>query len=116
MERTPDVRVTGARLDDASIELHGDAPEPVPWRRGEFAEIFDAQGRAVILPLAESATGVPVVFDGTAVAIWSMVDASHTTEDIVTELSRAYAVDSDAIRGDVEAFLAELLQNRLVQR
>src|SRR6266498_3945358 len=57
--------------------------------------IYDAHSRQV------------AVLNGTASDIWRLADGEHTASDIVELLARAYFVEVEAIRGDVERTLSD---------
>lgn len=44
----------------------------------------------------------------TARATWQLIDGSRSRDDIVAELARMYGLASEAVAGDVDAFIAEL--------
>jgi hypothetical protein len=56
------------------------------------------------------------VLNGTASDIWRLADGEHTLADVVNLLARAYSVDAEAIRADVERTLGELRAAGLLAR
>lgn len=63
------------------------------------------------IALFHPATGRVVILNGTASDVWRLSDGEHTVRSLVAHLARAYGVDDDSIRADVEAALSELRTN-----
>jgi hypothetical protein len=51
----------------------------------------------------------------TGVAIWSMLEANLSVDEIVAGLTTTYEIDSDAAKAAVEGMLAELASVELVR-
>jgi hypothetical protein len=48
-------------------------------------------------------------------AIWDQLESPTTIEDICTRLMAEFEVDADTCREQVEAFLVDLLEHRLIE-
>ena len=56
-----------------------------------------------------------LMLDPIGAAILDRVDGARDLESIVGDLAAAYDAPADVIRGDVEAFLADLADKRLLE-
>jgi pyrroloquinoline quinone biosynthesis protein D len=56
-----------------------------------------------------------MALEETAVAIVSRIDGKRTLAEIVDGLAADYNAPRDVIAGDVEAFLQELLERRMLE-
>lgn len=52
---------------------------------------------------------------GTARAIWLLIDGAHDRDALVAELARQFDMAPDAIVGEVDQFLAQLINADLVR-
>lgn len=59
-------------------------------------------------------TGAYYALDGVAADCWALVAAGSSIDDTIGVVCDRYTVDADRARADVEAFVAELLAERLV--
>lgn len=87
-------------------------PGPVPSRATDLAMVGDEQ-RIAMVDLAHPERP-PMVLEGPAAMIWSLVDGRRSTDEIVTELAEMYAAPVDGLRHDVETFLRDLSARDLV--
>ncbi|PPI27581.1 hypothetical protein C5D44_03500 [Rathayibacter sp. AY1B5] len=91
---------------------------PWSWRISDDAAWVRTEDAVVALLIVGAAE--PLVLSDTAASIWSVVAAADprhcTTELVVDALADAYRVASEQIAGDVERFLAELLEHGLLER
>lgn len=69
------------------------------------------EGEAVIINLSN---GSYYSLEKTGGAIWAMVEAGHSLEEMVEELVRRYDVARSQAQADVQRLAAELLQEGLV--
>lgn len=53
---------------------------------------------------------------GTGARIWRLIEAGEDRDAILATLAREYGVGAEAIEGDVDAFLADLIDRGLVGR
>ena len=74
------------------------------WRR---------EGEGVVI--LEEATGEPYHLDAVGAFVFEALRDGPTFEDLVARVREEYAGDEARIRGDVESFLAGLLQLKLVE-
>jgi pyrroloquinoline quinone biosynthesis protein D len=56
-----------------------------------------------------------VVLEGTAAAIWDLIDGQRSEQDIFVELEAIFEDQSGQMQAQVEAFLASLEALRLVE-
>jgi hypothetical protein len=63
------------------------------------------------LSLYHSETGHALVLNGTASAIWRLLDGERDLDDVVELLAAAYRTEPDAIRDDVRRVVAELTEH-----
>ena len=90
-------------------------PSRRAWRRSSAIAVVERPGRAVTLSLDVDSAVAPLVMEGTSFDIWTLVDGTRDTAELVEELAAAYGADSDSILADVEAFLASLEQYGIVE-
>jgi hypothetical protein len=84
----------------------------VPRRASDLAQVEGDQ-RVAMLDLAHLGR-VPVVLEGPAAAVWSLVDGARTVEEIVDELGRRYDASREVVSADVMTFLGQLLDRQLL--
>jgi len=73
------------------------------------AKVID--GEAIIMNLSN---GLYFSMDRVGSAVWEMVEAGLSVDEMSSTLDARYDVDGDAIRDDVNRLVAELLAERLV--
>jgi len=57
----------------------------------------------------------PVVLEGTAAAIWDLIDGQRNEQDIVAELEATFEDPSGQMQSQVQGFLASLEAQRLIE-
>jgi len=72
----------------------------------------ESAGRVALLHLDATQ---PVVLDGTAAAIWELLDGRRDQPDVIAELEAAFEDKSNQLASQVEAFLASLEAQRLIE-
>lgn len=84
------------------------------WKRGGLvAEVrTESAGRVALLYLDATQ---PVVLDGTAAAIWELIDGRRAQADVVAELEATFEDSAGQLAHQVEAFLASLEAHRLIE-
>lgn len=84
------------------------------WRRGTLvAEVrTESEGRVALLHLDATQ---PVVLDGTAAAIWELIDGLRNQAELIAELEAAFEDAAGQLAHQVEAFLASLEARRLIE-
>ncbi|NQX35527.1 PqqD family protein [Herbiconiux sp. VKM Ac-2851] len=84
----------------------------VAWHRSDD----DAAERIAVLDLAEIGA-VPFVLEGSAAAIWIAVDehGSEGADGVLTAVAERFGLEPAEVGGDVRAFLAELVERRLIE-
>lgn len=85
------------------------------WHRSSDIAVVSYEGRVVALNLA-TPSAPPVVFEGTAVHIWHLLETLDTEVRLVGAVARAYRVHPQDVRADVHAFLLQLNDLGLVTR
>ena len=82
-----------------------------PWRRpADVGEVVDAG----TVYLAHLPAGPIALLEGSASVIWELAVTSPRDE-LVAHVAEAFDVDTDAVRADVEAFVADLLARGLLE-
>jgi len=81
-----------------------------PRIQGHVQSVMDPDG-AVLLDLKR---GKYFSLNGVAAEIWTALEAGRTRSEIAVELAAAYGVPEARVSGDVDAFMARLEQERLV--
>ena len=108
------VLVAVGQLLDAGL-LKSD--EPVITRRDDVAWV-DSGDRIVALPLSpdpDEQLAQPAALTGSAALIWEWLDAPVTLTQLMARATEAAGVDAAAeVAGQVEAFIAQLTESRLV--
>ena len=84
------------------------------WKRGGLvAEVrTESAGRVALLHV--DATH-PVVLDGTAAAIWALIDGRRAQADVIAELEATFEDAAGQLALQVEGFLASLEAQRLIE-
>ncbi|WP_372727398.1 PqqD family protein [Nocardioides sp.] len=94
-----------------------DAAEPVQadrvLRRKDELAVVDSTDRVAILDL-DDLTCPPRVLEGTAAAIWQLVDGVRSERDICQELAEAYGAPFEVVADDVAAFLNQMVEAGLL--
>lgn len=57
----------------------------------------------------------PVVLEGTAAAIWDLIDGRRTEQEILTELQSSFEDESGQMEAQVRSFLANLQKQQLIE-
>ncbi|MFM6932095.1 MAG: PqqD family protein [Novosphingobium sp.] len=84
-----------------------------------FEKLPDAFGAAEVdgeIVLISASTGEFFAIKGAGVEIWRELDQSGNVDDIVTSLTRTFAVDELSARSEVSDFLGELERLGFVRR
>jgi hypothetical protein len=84
------------------------APDRI-WAHSEHVAWLEVDGRVLVLRM--DATGdeaLPLVLDGTAADIWSVIGDGRSTAQIVDDLAAEFGLSRDSIAADVSAFLVAL--------
>jgi hypothetical protein len=84
------------------------------WKRGGLvAEVrTESEGRVALLHLDATQ---PVVLEGTAAVIWELIDGRRDEADVVAELEAAFEDAVGELPQQVEAFLASLEAQRMIE-
>lgn len=56
-----------------------------------------------------------ITLNGTGAFLWKLLETAHTEEELVAALLEEYAVDAALAQQDVQAFVANLRQNDLLE-
>lgn len=82
-------------------------------RSADVAEVrIESTNRVALLHLDATQ---PVVLDGTAAAIWELLDGRRDQSDVIAELEAAFEDAPGELASQVEAFLASLEAQRLIE-
>lgn len=86
----------------------------VAWRHSAcVAEVrTESTGRVALLHLDATQ---PVVLEGTAATIWELLDGHRDQADVIAELEAAFEDAAGQLADQVEAFLASLEAQRLIE-
>ena len=80
-------------------------------RTGEVvAEVI--AGDAVVINLV---TGIYYSLDGTGGHAWALLQHGHTSDEVAAALAERYEVDADEAKADVDALVAQLLEDNLIR-
>jgi hypothetical protein len=73
-------------------------------------------GEAIIVPVCDGIGDMDSVFtlNGPGTAIWNRIDGRRGADEIAAGLSDEFEVEPDRARADVEEFLGELLEKKLI--
>lgn len=80
--------------------------------RSDAVRSWEVEGEAVIY---DPVSGMGHVLNPTALGIWQLCDGRHTVRDIERELALLFPESTDAIREDIPAAVAQLLELKLAQ-
>lgn len=74
-------------------------------------------GETVLVPIHRSAADLESLFVLNEVAsfVWERLDGQHTLRDIELAIVEGYDVAPEEARTDVQGFVAQLLENGLIQ-
>lgn len=99
------------RIDVRSVTL---TPGAAIWCQScDVAQIrTEPSGRVALLHLDATQ---PVVLEGTAAIIWDLVDGHRTEQAILAELEAAFEDAAGELAPQVDAFLASLEAQRLIE-
>ncbi|GGD15087.1 hypothetical protein GCM10007231_12560 [Nocardioides daphniae] len=81
--------------------------------RDTVVQVGDAD-RVVLLDLDDPAHP-PRILTGPAAEIWTAVDGRRTLAEVTGVVAEAFDAPVDTVAGDVSAFVASLLEARLVE-
>lgn len=84
------------------------------WQRGSLVALVESNDGARVALLQLDAEQ-PVVLEGSAAAIWSLIDGNRTANDIVAELREQFAVEGEEVEVHVADFLTGLALQRLIE-
>ncbi|MDR6862392.1 PqqD family protein [Phycicoccus sp. 3266] len=85
------------------------------WRRCAEVAVVDRGARVVVLPLADPATGRPMVLEGPAAAVWHALDEPGTSQEVARRVADAVGVPAAEVEADVAGFLLRLAAVRVVE-
>ena len=73
--------------------------------------LSEVAGTKVLVPIGEAAITFPgmVTMNATGTLIWELLEQEQTVETLAAALAERYAVEQDAARSDVEAFVGKLI-------
>lgn len=84
------------------------------WKRGGLVAEARTEGQDRVALLHLDANQ-PVVLEGTAATIWDLIDGRRTEQSILAELEATFEDRSGQMQAQVEAFLAGLEAQRLIE-
>lgn len=84
------------------------------WRRGGLVAQVRTESASRVALLHLDATQ-PVVLEGTAATIWELIDGRRDQSDIIAELEAVFEDAAGQLVRQVEAFLASLEAQRLIE-
>ena len=84
------------------------------WKRGGLVAEVRTESQARVALLHLDATQ-PVVLEGTAATIWNLIDGQRSEQSIFAELEAIFEDRSGQMQAQVEAFLASLEAQRLIE-
>jgi hypothetical protein len=91
------------------------AGDAVVWAQSASLAQVPSEGRVAMIDLDRPADP-PMVLEGTAAAIWAAIDGERTLAGVVAVVAEAYGLPAEQVRGDVEAFVADLAERGLVRQ
>jgi hypothetical protein len=73
-------------------------------------------GERILVPIRSHAADLESIFtlNDAAARIWELVDGTRSVDEIVETIHREYDVDRERAASDVESFLGQLEEARLV--
>ena len=95
-------------MTEKAVVLNADKRLSLP--RGVRLRHDEVRGRTVLLSPERT-----MALEDTAVAIVSRCDGKRTLAEIIDGLAADYNAPRDVIAGDVEAFLQQLLERRMLE-
>ena len=87
-----------------------EASQRLSLPRGVRLRRDEVRGRTVLLSPERT-----MALEETAIAIVSRIDGKRTLEEIIDGFAADYKAPRDVIAGDVEAFLQQLLERRMLE-
>jgi hypothetical protein len=87
---------------------------PTYRRPANVAMVVETHDDGAVVYLAALPSGALLVLEGTSALIWQQALAADGT-DLVARLADLVGMEPAAIRDDVETFIAELLNRRLLE-
>ena len=83
------------------------------WRRADDLAFVESPDRVVLI-LLRRLERPPLILEGSAAAIWTLLDRRRTTDEVVEQVAHVHAVEGRDIRDDVASFLDLLESEGLV--
>jgi len=85
-------------------------------RHGEFVT-REVAGETLVVPLRAGVGDLDSIYtvNDVGAAIWRLIDGRRTADDIALEVVRAFEVEPEQARRDVEDFLAELAEAGMIR-
>ena len=83
------------------------------WRRADDLAFVESPDRVVLI-LLRQLERPPLILEGSAAAIWSVLDDRRTTDEVVEQVAHLHAVEGLDIHDDVASFLGVLQDEGLV--
>ncbi|VDC24716.1 Coenzyme PQQ synthesis protein D [Arthrobacter ulcerisalmonis] len=97
-----------------NLYARGTAVDSTVWQRGSLVALVESDDGARVALLQLDAEQ-PVVLEGSAAAIWSLINGRRTANDIVAELREQFAVEGDEVPAQLADFLTGLALQRLIE-
>ena len=84
-------------------------------RKDDFY-LYDIGGESLLVPLGEQVMDLNglVTLNETAVCVWEMLAEDRTVDELVDAVATQFDVDAVTARADVEVFLSEIAEMRLL--
>ena len=57
----------------------------------------------------------PITLQGTGVALWEMLEAPHTTAELISEMADRFGVEGSVVGADLEQALGHLVAEGLIE-
>jgi hypothetical protein len=84
------------------------------WRHSaNVAQVHTGSANRVALLHLD--TTQPVVLEGTAAAIWELIDGQRDQADVIAQLEETFEDSSGQMQAQIESFLTSLAAQRLIK-
>jgi len=88
------------------------------FRRSKDVVCRNVGAEAILVPIRNNVGNLDFVYTLSAVAarIWSLLDGTHTADEIVELICAEYDVDAETARADMAALVSDLAEVSLLTR
>jgi hypothetical protein len=84
------------------------------WQHRDDVAWTDGVDRVVVLDLRRPTEPGPMAFEGSAAAIWTAIDGTRDTDQVITAVAEVYEIDPTVVAAEVRTFISDLVARDLI--